>query len=512
MYKLATHKIFSSVGTLGILLVGACSICDGDRWASVVHPDSPLCIEAIDPTKPRLDWVMSRVPIDVPEFEATGQGLDWPNVKLWLADQSAPALGGAKVPVSVERLPDMVGQAQRWRIKPQWASASLAPGQGRLLISSNDQEVAAKTTILVHVEFKEKQMSTVSGTGDSVWIYMGNTGESKLFLYRNTTLSFFPYTDTDGSFGTPIIINNQGLSVSPIDLGRQTPTEFAFVKLNPNDYKVVNFYYDSSSSKYQETDATAGGIPKTDKYINVATGRYGTDTQPKLLWAFLDSNMDLRTCPEQRPSLPLTDADCKKVRLSPQMYGMWVKPLRALMPPDVVLFEPAGLHILRPDLTPNEYALPKVNGAGVPNAVAFVESNTTKRIDLVTTHTSGVVLYRNDGQGALSPFATNVPTMPVAQALVSMNLDNDGKPDLLIKATDGKLWLMLNESDGSFGDGLFSAPVAVVDTVSKMPIDVGAKGQAAGDGSTAERLITYTPMPSSNDVLRSWDRQAMPSN
>lgn len=508
MSKLATRKILS---LLGMLLFSACSICDRAPWASVVHLDNPICKEAMDPTKPRLDWVMSRVPMGVVEFEATGYGLDGPNVKVLLSDQRAPA-PGAKIPVSVERLPDM-GPTPRWRIKPQWGSANLVPGQGRLLISSNDQEVSAMPTTLVIVNFKETSTLSVSATCavDPTWIYMGNAVNPMLFLFGNATLCSFPYAYADGSFSVANIINNQGLSASPINMGKQTPTEFSFIKQTLN-YKVVDFYY-AATANYQETDAIVGDV-NNSRYVNAAAGPTNETTSPTLLWAFLDETHNLRTCPWARgmgpnPKPPEAEIKCKNTPFPPPVSGMWVKPLRASAPADVVLIEPSGLHVLRPDLVPIEYAVPTVAGAGGPRAVAFVESDKPVPIDLVTAHAGGVVRYRNDGKGSLSPLMTQVTTMPAAQALTSMNLDNDGKPDLLIKDTDGKLWLMLNESDGVLGDGLFSAPVAAWDSASQVQIDVGAKGQVTGDGNTAERLITYTAQ---SKTLRSWDRQAMPSN
>lgn len=506
MSKLTTHKILSLLGMLGMLLFSACSICDGDRWASVVHLDNSICKEAIDPTKPRLDWVMSRVPMGVVEFEATGYGLDGPNVKVLLSDQSAPTPGETKIPVSVERLLGM-GPTPRWRIKPKWDFANLVPRQGRLLISSNDQEVSAMPTTLVIVNFKANSTPAATCAGDPTWIYMGNAGSPMLFLFGNATLCSFPYTYADGTFSLAKTINSQGLSASPIDIGKQTPTEFSFIKQNPNDYKVVDFYYDTVSGNFSETDVTLGVSMR--QYVNAAAGPSNVKTGSTLLWAFLDAGHNLRTCPWARGMFVLEDKNCKNIQFLPQVSGMWVKPLRASEPADVVLLEPAGLHILRPDLGPSEYALATVADAGGPRAVAFVESDKAVPIDLVTAHTSGVVLYRNDGKGSLLPFMTKVTMMPAAQALASMNLDNDGKPDLLIKDIDGKLWLMLNESDGLLGEGLFSAPVAARDTATQMQIDVGAKGQVTGDGSTAERLITYT---SQSSALRSWDRQAMPSN
>jgi hypothetical protein len=119
--------------------------------------------------------------------------------------------------------------------------------------------------------------------------------------------------------------------------------------------------------------------------------------------------------------------------------------------------------------------------------------------DLVAVDDQGVVVLLNDGQGNLKAVSTSVAQMPKAQALTLGDIDNDGKPDLLLtEATTGMsmgmVWVWLNQSDGSTGDGKLAGPIPALDSSSNKAIAVGASGQVSLDGllptDHKQRLIT----------------------
>lgn len=494
------------VGTLSLLLSSGCPICPNDMWADVVFRDSPQCTGIDDNSgQPHLEWVMTRIPVGVPEFEASGVGLDSSDITVWLAAGASPTPGQSKIPVTVERLPG-ADAVPHWRIKPQWTAATLASGPGRLFLSRQGAELTARPLTLVRVGLAVKGNAALTATVDPTWLYMDKVNaQPTLFIYNRPDVGLTSYVD--GEFGTPRTFT-MGPSVSPISPDNGTSTGFAVVK-TASSTKFVSYNYDGTS--YIDKDVTNNVVGRDYK---VVTAGLSNDSS-KLLWAAVDAPMALRACLWDRKNFL---NDCVVVATPGfEPTAMWTLPLRPSMQPDIVLMGPSGLRIYRTDATlqtTTEYRLPQVSGSDVvANAAAFMGGTAggNTPIDLVETHPGGVVLFHNDGQGTFTPTATAVTNMPPAQSLALGDIDLDGKADLLIKATDGKLWLLLNESDMAAGDGKFSQPVAAMDTSNPsapVQISLGANGRMTFDGSSAGRLITYTATSQAGTgVLRSWDRQ-----
>jgi hypothetical protein len=128
-------------------------------------------------------------------------------------------------------------------------------------------------------------------------------------------------------------------------------------------------------------------------------------------------------------------------------------------------------------------------------AIALADLDGKNGLDLIAVDGQGVVVLLNDGQGKLRAISTAVPQMPAAQAITLGDIDNDGKPDLLLtEATTGKVWVWLNQGDGSTGDGKLTGPVPALDLGSNKAIAVGPNGLVSLDGLLAtdrkQRLIT----------------------
>jgi FG-GAP-like repeat len=111
-------------------------------------------------------------------------------------------------------------------------------------------------------------------------------------------------------------------------------------------------------------------------------------------------------------------------------------------------------------------SLPFLSDSGSPNSMLAGNFSGHGKVDLVTANysSSSVTLFQNNGSGAFSQAGTfNAGLAP--ESMTSFDVNNDGKPDLIIANQIGKLTVLTNYGGGFGSNTTYNVggePIAVI--------------------------------------------------